>query len=53
MDDKSIDITVIAILKSVIESGADSKDWHDLTKEGLMVWFNSTDFLKQFYKENK
>lgn len=53
MGDKEIDITTLAILKSVIESGADCKDWHNLTKEGLMVWFNATDELKQFYKENK
>lgn len=53
MDDKSIDITVLAVLKSVIESGADKKDWHDLTKEGLMVWYGATDYLKQFYKESK
>jgi len=31
-------ITVIAVLKSVIESGADEKDWLRLTKAGLRVY---------------
>lgn len=43
---KDIDITTIAILKSVIESGADPKLWDTLVKAGWKVYLATTRGIK-------
>jgi len=36
-DDKSIEIRVTAVLKSVIESGAPSDEWEILVRKGVAI----------------
>lgn len=43
---KDIDITTIAILKSVIESGAQPADWDRLVKAGWKVYLTTTQGVK-------
>lgn len=39
---KDWEIMITAITKSVIESGADPKDWEDRIKQGLRIVMNLT-----------
>lgn len=45
MTNKDIEITVCAVLKSVIESGAPKEQWSDLTKQGLLVYREIRDLM--------
>jgi hypothetical protein len=52
MTDKDIEITAVALLKSVIESGAPADQWKTLLQDtAVPLWVDTTNKWKQSTKE--
>ena len=47
MGDKDIDITVLAVIKSVVETGCPKEEYGPRAEEALSVWYRLTDTMRE------
>lgn len=53
MTPKDIEITTVAILKSIIESGAPPEQWDELVKKGIVVYMARVRGWKEYLNNGK